>query len=85
MSGDALAEPLHAFCDHKNDNSLPQMTVFEIVIPILMHLVTLSLLNMYCFAPTASVLNIVKPDVSQSKATFHKDVGFATQDTVADF
>ena len=63
--GDALAELLNAICDHKTNDLLPQMTIFETVIPILTHLVTLSLSNMYCFAPTASVLSIVKPAVSQ--------------------
>ena len=52
------------------------MTIFNTVIPILIHF---SVFTVYHFPPTASVLSNVKSDVTQSKATFHINVRFATE------
>ena len=75
FNGDAPAEPLNAISKHKFDDLPLQMTVFNTLIPILMHFLTF---NGYHFTHIASASCNVKPDVSQSVATFHTGVGFAT-------
>ena len=57
---------------------LPKLTTVNTVIPVLMHLFTFSPLKVHFFASMANVFSHVKPDVSQSEATSHNFVGFAT-------
>ena len=48
------------------------------VIFSLKHFFTFPFFEMYFFAPIVSAFGNVNPDINQSKATFHNDVGFAT-------
>ena len=62
----------------KTDNLPRQMTIFNTVIPILVHFFTFLPFKVNYFAPSVSAFGIVKPNISQSQAAFHNDVGFAT-------
>ena len=68
----------NAIFDLETDHLPPQMTIFNIVFPFLIHFFTVPPLNIYYFASTASASSNVKPDASQTEATFTNDVGFAT-------
>ena len=73
-----LAEPQNAIRSFTSQN-----VILNTVIPILMHFFFhIFTFQMYYLAFTASASSNVKPDVSQSEAMFHNDVGFAT---VSDF
>lgn len=67
---------LNAIGDHKADELPPQLTLFNTVIPIPMHF--FSHFKGYYVASIASACSNVKPYTSQSEATFHNDVCFAT-------
>ena len=66
---------MHDIWGGKSSVYLSKMTIFNTVIPFLMHFFHIS---PYKNAPAASASNNVKPVVSQSEDTFHNDVGFAT-------
>ena len=48
---DRPAQVVNAISDHKSEDLPPQMTIFNIVIPILMHFFTFSPVKVYYFAP----------------------------------
>ena len=57
---------------------LPKMTIFNTVIPILMHYFTFFPFKMFICVPKSSGVSDVKPDISQWKVTLHNDVRFLT-------
>lgn len=64
--------------DHKTDDLPSQMILFSTGIPIVMHYFTFSSFKVYHIAPQQNKFRNVKPNVSQSGATIHNNVGFAT-------
>ena len=74
----APAEPYSSICNHKTNNLPPQMTIFDTVIPILMHFLTFSLFKEFCYGPIASAFSNIKLNSSQSEAMFYNDIGYVT-------
>ena len=64
--------PINAICDHKTENRPPRITI---LIQLSQFFCTFSPFKVQFFEPDANASSNVKPDVSQSKAMFHNDVG----------